>query len=166
MIKSLTLAIFLSIGMHISSQDLVTEFNTIQPLSNRLYTEGFTYPLVLEGETHSNFSMGFEFDPTFNAELQGFYDTYRLANVFDLSIRGKKFITEKLYIFSGIGAEFELDKYGLKAPQTRFKIMNGMGYDFNEQLFLEAKQEVFLNQSNYGNYATPNLFLLSSKYKF
>lgn len=166
MLKTLTLVLFLSIGVKISGQDLGAEFDTASPFSDRLYTEGFAYPFVLEGETHSNFTVGLEFDPKFLAELQGFYDTYRLANVFDVSFRGKKYITDKFYIFSGMGAEFESDKYGRQSPPIRLKIMNGMGYDFNQKFFLEAKRELHLNQSNYGNYATPNLFLLSSKYKF
>ncbi len=41
-----------------------------------------------------------------------------------------------------------------------------MGYDVNQKLFWEAKQELHLNQSNYGNSGTPDLFLLSSEYKY
>ncbi len=166
MLKKLALVLLLSLGVQISAQDLSTEYNADKPLPDKRYTESFAYPLVLDGETHSNFTMGFEFDPNFKTELQGFYDTYRLANVFDISFRGKKYLTDKFYVFSGMGAEFEIDKYGRQPPPTRIKIMNGMGYDFNEKMSLEAKHELYLNTSNFGNYGTPNLFLLSSKYKF
>lgn len=135
------------------------------PGSN-LTTEGFSYPTFFDGETHSNFTATYEMDTNFLIELQGYYDTYLLANVFRVPVRAKWYVSDRLYLFSGLEMEVELDKYGLKPPPPRLKLINGMGYDVDKNFSIQATHDLQFNTSNFGNYATPNLFSLSGKYKF
>lgn len=134
--------------------------------TNSLHIEDFSYPVFFDGEVHSNFTVAYEFDTEFLIELQGFYDTYRLNDVFDLSLRSKYYLSNKLYFFSGIGLEKERDKHGFRPPPLRVKLINGFGYDIDQKFSLEAKQNLHFNKTNFGNYGTPNLFSLSGKYKF
>ena len=150
----------------IKGQNLVGETDTDPKSKKGLFVEDFAYPVFLDEEMHSSFTVGYEFDAKFLVELQGFYDTYRLSDVFGMNFRSRYYFSSKFYLFSGIGLEIERDKYGLRPPPPRIKTTNGFGYDVDNKFSLEAKHDLHFNKTNFGNYGTPNLFSISGKYKF
>jgi len=148
------------------AQEFTEEMIKNSKSKNALTIEGFSYPLFLDNETHSNFTVAYEFDPTFLIELEGFYDTYRLYDIYESRLLLKKYLSNRFYFFTGLGTETELDKHGFKPPPTRIKTFNGFGYEVDEKFSLEAKHDLHFNKTNFGNYGTPNLFSLGGKYKF
>ena len=163
-----TTIIFLALLLctHVRSQDSDIEFDVAKPSTNRLFIEDFAYPFFFDGEVHSNFVTSYVFDPEFLIQLQGFYDTYRLNDVFELRLRGKRYLLDNMYLFVGSGLEMEKDKHGLEPPPIRLKVINGFGYDFDDKFSMEASHNIHFNKTSFGNYGTPNLFSLSGKYKF
>ena len=132
----------------------------------KLKIESFSYPTFLNGEVHSSFLMDYKLSEKLSLRLQGFYDTYILADVFKAPMTLNWYVSEKLFLFTGTEFYFEQDKLGLKPPVLNLYMTSGMGYDVNNYFTIEAKQDVYFNTSNLGNYATPNLFSLGGKYKF
>ncbi len=124
------------------------------------------YPVFLNDEMHAYFDLDIKLDSDFQLQLQGYYDTYLGSDVFRVPVSTKWYATDKLYFFSGVEAEIELDKYGNKPAPPALKFINGFGYEVNKSLFLEAKHDLHFNKTSLGNYATPNLFSVSGKYKF
>ncbi|VAW16090.1 hypothetical protein MNBD_BACTEROID03-1279 [hydrothermal vent metagenome] len=139
---------------------------TENTVGNHFFTESFSYPVFLNGETHSNFVLGYNFDKKFMAELQGFYDSYLMGDALKLSLRGKYYLKNNVYLFSGMEVESGFDKYSGKMIPARLYISNGMGYDFDKKMNFEAKHELQINKAGMGNYGMPNLFSLHGKYKF
>lgn len=128
--------------------------------------ESFSYPNFLNGEEHSNFILGYSFDDKFKAELQGFYDTYLLADVIRFAVRGKYYTGNKFYFFTGVASEFERSRGSGQISTPRLYILNGTGYDLNEKINLELRQELQINKAGLGNYNLPNLLSVHGIYKF
>lgn len=158
------LSFLLMVQVH--GQDTIPLTNVPEKVTNKLATTGFSYPTFINGEIHSEFSVAYPINEKFETELQGFYDTYLLANVTRFDIRGKYYVTEKLYSFAGMGLELEQSKISGVLPQPRLFILSGVGYDFNNSLNLELKHEMMLNNVNPGFYGIPNSFSANGKFKF
>ena len=128
--------------------------------------EDFAYPTFLNGEVHANFLVGYQMDPKFLAQLQGFYDTYILKDVFQVPLTAKWYVSDGLYLYSGVQMEMEREKYGRETTKPRFQVVNGVGYEVDANFTLEAKHDLQFNKGNLGTYGSPNMFSLSGKYKF
>lgn len=98
--------------------------------------------------------------------LKGFYDSYLLSDVFRLTVKAKYYLNDKLYFSSGMGAEFERNHENNGTATPRLYLLNSVGYNIKEDLNLEAKHELQIKKSGFGNYAVPNLFSIHGKYKF
>lgn len=132
---------------------------------------GHSYPLFLNGEKHSAFMVRYGISRATQLELEGFYDTYLMTNRFRTSLVGKVYLDDKLYLFSGLDAEIDIDKYSMKPKAPRLGVVSGVGYDINGDFMLEAKSNFQLNNSNIGLYGEsiipmPSVFTLGSKFKF
>lgn len=135
--------------------------------NSNIVVEDFAYPInLLNREQHSNFKFSYLLMPKFSIEMQGFYDTYLVSDVFKLPITTKFYITDKVYLFSGLEIESESDKMLLDLPPPQFKIKNGMGYDVKQNFFLQVEHDLHFNKSIIGAYGTPSLISLKGKYKF
>ncbi len=133
---------------------------------SKLKIESFSYPTFLNGEVHSSFLIDYKLYEELSLRLQGFYDTYRVANVFKAPLMVKGNLSDKLYLFSGSEIYVEQNKLGSQPPVLKVYMVNGMGYDINKNMTLEAKHDLHFNKSNFGNYSVPNLFSLTGKYRF
>lgn len=149
-----------------SAQDGVLLGTTPEETDSRLSVSGFSYPTFLNDETHSEFTVRYPLDESFEAELQGFYDTFILADVTRFALRGKYYPGGKFYFFSGMATEFERDKSSGKTMPPRLMMLNGIGQDFSNGLILEVKHELLINTYLPGHYAIPNLISVHGKYKF
>lgn len=164
---ALNLFIVLFFIMKIQAQEERVDTNGIVMSKSKLVIEDFAYPLnLVNREQHSNFKFSYQVKPKFFVEIQGFYDTYLVSDIFKMSITAKFYSTEKLYLFSGVEIESESDKMLLNLPPAQLKIKNGMGYDVKQNFFLQVEHDLHFNKSNIGAYGTPSLFYLSGKYKF
>lgn len=150
----------------------VEELPDTPPKANlNLDITSFSYPTFFNGEIHAYFLMDYRISETLEAELQGFYDTYLLSNRFRTSLVFKRFITEKLYVFAGIEAEFAENKV-LRPPSIpRVGAVTGLGYDLNKNFLMEVKYNYQLNNSPMGAYGEPfvpmpRIYTISGKFKF
>ena len=150
----------------IQGQEVTPNFKGVNNQDAKITTEAFSNPVFLNDEMHSNFAVIYEVDTGFLVELQGYYDTYLLGDVFRVPLITKYYVNDKLYFFSGFEFEADLDKYGRKPAPPRLKFKNGVGYDIDKNFSLEANHDLQFNKTNLGNYAAPKLFSFSGKYKF
>ena len=150
----------------------VEEFPVTKPSSlTGLSISGHSYPLFLGGEEHSSFLVQYGFSESAQLELQGFYDTYLLTNRFRTSLLGKIYLDEKAYLLSGFDTEIEISKYGNKPVPPRLGFVNGVGYDVKDNLMLEVKSNLQLNNTKMGLFGEsqikmPSVFTIGSKLKF
>ena len=118
-------------------------------------------------EQHSNFTIKYTINQELFLELGGNFDTYMLADVFKSSIIGRKYVSRKLNLFSGIEMEMQrevLNSNSLVSPQFRSK--NGVGYDINNNFQLQIEHDLNFNKTNVGIYSFPELLSLKGKIKF
>lgn len=134
-------------------------------ISNWEY-DGFSYADFGTGEQHSYFSLMYKMSPSLYSELQGFYDTYRASDVFDVSLRVRWYPTEKVYLFSGLGVQTQRAKVGKGLPIIPVRMLNGVGYEPNKNISIEAVHDLNFNQNSSGLNASSNLFTLKGKYRF
>lgn len=128
--------------------------------------DGFSYADFGTGEEHSYFSISRQLSSQFYVELRGFYDKYRVSNIFDLSSRVKWHPTKKLYFFSGIGIQKEQKIGGQGLQIMPVRMLNGVGYELKKNINFEAVHDLNFNANSAGLNATPSLFTLRGKYRF
>jgi len=150
----------------IYGQDTITIVDVPEKSPNKIATSGFAYPLFSNGETHSEFAVAYPINEKFETELQGFYDTYILANVTRFALRGKYYATKKLYSFAGMAAELERSKLDGSLSPPRLFLLSGMGYDFNEKVSFEVKHEMLINNAKPSLYGIPSSFSAHGKFRF
>jgi len=161
------LALFLSLFFSIlSAQEIETEKPMSSIQDNRLIIDAFAYPDLMFGERHAWFSVNYKLSPKFWIELQGFYDTYILSDVFRVPLRAKYYITDKFYIFSGVEAEMERNTYSLDGVPIKMRATSGAGYEFTKNLLIEASYNLQFGQGPLGNYGTPDMLNLTGRYRF
>ncbi|CAM3316089.1 hypothetical protein [Zobellia roscoffensis] len=134
--------------------------------TSKLSIEAFSYPVFMDNEMHSQFTLGYKLDEKFAVELQNFYDTYRTFDVQRVELKLKKYFSDKLYFVNGVAMERELDKHGFDAAKPRYIMTNGVGYDINKNVMMEVNHDLNFNTSNIGTYGMPSLFSVKSKIKF
>lgn len=128
--------------------------------------DGFSYPDFGTGEQHSYFSLMYKMNPNLYTELQGFYDTYRTSNIFDISLRVRWYPAKKVYLFSGIGVQIQQSKVGEDIPVMPLRMINGVGYEPNKNISIEAVHDLNFSKNNSGLNASSNPFTLKGKYRF
>ncbi|WP_291868866.1 hypothetical protein [Maribacter sp.] len=160
------LCIFLIVTSFLSYGQEVEANQQNETIPKKVSLHSWSYPSLSNGDTHSYFDLDYKLDSQLQLELRGFYDTYMLANVSKFNFRLKKYVSNKFYIFSGLGLEIEQAKYGLKSPKAIFNYSYGVGVDVNESIFIEARQQMQINKEVHGNYTLPKVFTLTGKYKF
>ncbi|SDM81478.1 hypothetical protein [Kriegella aquimaris] len=131
-----------------------------------LNVDSFSYPNFLNGERHASFLVDYDISRALRVELQGFYDTYLLGDVFKVSIAPKWYVTKRMYFFSGVEMEKDLEKYGNEPAAPRLDLMNGVGYDVDDNFTIEARHDLQFNKTGYGEFTTPVMFSVGGKYKF
>jgi len=134
--------------------------------TSNFYTDSFAYPVFMDNEMHSQYTIGYKLDDKFMVELKNFYDTYRTFDVHRIELKLKKYVGDKLYFVNGVAMERELDKHGFKAAKPRYIMTNGVGYDLNKNVMMEVNHDLNFNKSNIGTYGMPSLFSVKSKIKF
>ncbi len=142
--------------------------------NNQANNTDFAYPISMFGEQHSSFSVNYPLSKTFEAELQGFYNTYIgpfSTDRFRVNSRLNWKMAKKLTVFSGLESEFEIDKMGRKTRKPRIGFVSGVMYDLRENISLESKMNLQLNDSPVGAYGEPlirmpQVYTVGSKIKF
>ncbi len=150
----------------INAQEGKSDINSNKTGDKGITITGFSYPTFLNCEMRSTFEVNYKLSEDFELELQGFYDTYRLANVFKAPLIIKWKLSTKWNLFSGSELFIEQDKIRPRPPVLKVYMVNGMGYDINRNMTLEAKHDLHFNKSNFGGYSVPNLFSLTGRYRF
>ncbi|WP_298504706.1 hypothetical protein [uncultured Maribacter sp.] len=126
----------------------------------------WSYPSLPNGDAHSYFDLDYILDSQLQLELRGFYNTYIMSDVSKFDFTVKRYVDNKIYVFSGLGLAKEVAKYGMKSQEVIFNYSYGVGVDVSESIFLEAKQETQINTNVQGINTLPKIFTLSGKYKF
>lgn len=164
--KLLLLFVLCLFILGINAQEEKSDANSNKTGNAGVTITAFSYPTFLNNEMHSAFEVNYKLSEDFELELQGFYDTYRLADVFKAPLMIKWNLSDKLYLLSGSEIFIEQDKLRSRPPVLKVYMVNGMGYDINRNMMLEAKHDLHFNKSNFGVYSVPNLFSLTGKYRF
>lgn len=154
MLKSFSF-IFLFLGFILTAQEPVEE-------ASKWKYDGFSYADFGTGEEHSNFSLLYKVNPKLQVELQGFYDTYRVSDVFDVSFRVKWYPVKKIYLFSGLGTQVQGLKLGASLPRMSAYMMNGVGYEPTNNISIQAVNDINLNK----NSGSSGFLKLKGKYRF
>lgn len=136
----------------------------VKPTNPGWAYETFSFVDFGTGEEHSYFSIVYKLNPNLHFELQGFYDSYRATDSTDFSVRTKWYPTKRIFLFSGLGARIERSKIGDSTPQMSYRTLNGLGYEADENLSMEAVHD--LNFGGAGLNAAPSLLTLKGKYRF
>ncbi len=158
---------FFLFGFWMTAQNQETKPYSASISEPRLTISDFEYPRVWwSTEQYSSFIFSYKVRSKFLIELQGFYDSYLLADVFKMPLTTKLYLTDELYLFSGIELESERDKLQLNLPPPQLKYKNGFGYDIKSNFFIEIIHDLHFDKSIYGAYGAPNLFSLKGKYEF
>lgn len=136
-----------------------------------LNIEGFSYPLFFSNEEHSSFLINYDLSEELDVLLEGFHDTYIVSNRFRTALLGRYYLTEKLYLLSGMELEREAKKDGRTPLAPRIGVISGAGYEVQENFFLEARANIQFNDSKMGSFGeplipTPALYSLGGKFKF
>ncbi len=150
---------------------MYAQFDTLPNLNtekkdDRTVISGFSYPVFLSGEVHSNFNFKTKLAKDFSWKLEGNRDAYRLTDISRFSSKLIYEIYDKLYFFSGISSEFEFDQIENSMVQPRFISSSGVGYNFTKNLNIEAKYEHRLNTTTRTLYSLPSAFMLQLTFKF
>ncbi len=132
--------------------------------------ENFSYPLFLGGEKHTSFKVNYQLTDRLQAELQGFYDTYLFEDRFRSSIVLKHYLSNKLYVFGGLGMEV-ITSSRIGSGPPRVSVIGGLGYDVNKNFMLEAKSDIGINKTSMGafgesNIKMPQVHTIGGKIKF
>jgi len=155
----------MSIPLNAQEEEPVADGLLLQ--ESKLTVNDFAYPLIpYSSEQHSNFAVSYKVSSDFLIQLQGFYDSYLLADVFKLPITAKLYVFDRFYLFSGVEIESERDKMQINLPPPQLKYKNGFGYDVQNNFILEFEHDLHFNKSIHGAYGTPSLFSLKGKYRF
>lgn len=138
--------------------------------NDNMTLEGFSYPLSF-GEEHSSFLINYDMSNKLDIQSENFYDTYVLSNRYRTVLLGKFYPTERLYLFSGLELEREAEKYIFERLSPRVGFITGAGYEFQENIFIEARSNLQLNNSKMGSFGepfipTPRVHTLGGKFKF
>ncbi|WP_339713211.1 hypothetical protein [uncultured Kriegella sp.] len=166
MLKTWTILAFLIFGANVYGQRSHVVLDSKGKPQNNLDIDSFSYPTFLNGERHASFLVDYELSEALRVELEGFYDTYLLGDVFKVSIAPKWYVFKRMYFFSGMELEKDLDKYGNEPAQPRLDLLNGVGYDVDDNFTIEARHDLQFNKTGYGQFTTPVMFSVGGKYKF
>jgi len=163
--------LFLNLNVLFGQKIEQPQFNDQTSLLRGLSISGNAYPISALGELHKSFLLKYVLSTATQVELQGFYDTYTITERFRSSLLGKVYINEKLYLFSGLEAEVATENTGLNTLPYRFGFFVGAGYDISNDLTLEMKSNIQLQESNIGSYGEteinmPAIHTISAKWKF
>ncbi|MFK7812197.1 MAG: hypothetical protein AB8B59_06860 [Maribacter sp.] len=132
----------------------------------------FSYADLGTGKEHSYFHITYQLNPKLFAELQVFYDSYTFSNRLRAELQLKRYLTQKLFVFSGLQIEAEtMVMPGNRILPPRIGAKAGVGYDVNDNFLLEVKSNFQLNKSLIGVFGErqirmPAVYTVSSKYKF
>ena len=128
----------------------------------RWFYDGFSFANLGTGEQHSYFSLRYVIDPRLQAELQGFYDTYRASDVFDASFRVRWYPSKEIYLFTGLGAQFEREKVQKSYPIIPLYITNGIGFEPANNFDIQVINEVDIS----GKGGVSGFLKVNGKYRF
>ncbi len=148
--------------------------------SSGISVSGYAYPISALAAEHASFVINYPISNKLEAELQGFYNTYLFSNRLRLAALVKWNLSHRLFIFSGLESEFEMSKWNPEmevAPNTllmrppRIGFISGVRYDVQENISLEAKMNLQVNDSPVGVYGEhripmPKVYTLGGKVKF
>ncbi|MGB2761456.1 MAG: hypothetical protein WBC58_15965 [Maribacter stanieri] len=132
---------------------------------------GHAYPDSAFGDVHKSLLVQYGLSKSTKIELQGFYDTYLLTERFRSSLLAKVYLSERLYVIGGLEAEVATENAGIGSTPYRLGFVAGLGYDVDQNLMIEVKANIQLNDPNFGAYGEkhvvmPAAFVLGSKWKF
>ena len=169
--KHLVFYILFGASVCCAAQHVEEQASLLDDSLSKFETSGRSYPLFVDGEEHSSFLVSYLNSERLQIDLEGFYDTYMLANRFKTYVAAKYYLNDALYLFSGLDMEMDIDKYGGKPSAPRVGVVGGMGYEVNEQWMIEARSNIQSNTSKTGLFgesqrATPAVFTFGSKFKF
>jgi len=150
--------LLLFISLTLTGQQSVEESAEV----SRWAYDAFSYPDFGTGEQHSNFYLLYKLNPKLKAELQGFYDSYRIADVFDVSFRVRWYPKKKVYLFSGFGTQIERSKVEGGLPIMPLYMTGGVGFEASKNIDIEAIYDLNLSE----NGGLPSVFRVRGKYRF
>jgi len=160
--------LFLLTSVFLTAQEPLLQTNSPANLG----FDGLLYPNFGTAQQHSYFSITYDLKPGLHTQLRVFYDTYQISNRVRAEFLLKKYVTDKLYIFSGLQIEGETQVLkGQRFLPPRLGAVGGVGYDVKENITLEAMGNFQLNDSPAGVFGErmirmPQVYTLASKIRF
>lgn len=132
------------------------QFTEEEPPSNSqsqlfsLSTSGHGYPVTAIGNIHKSFMVLYVISRDTQLELQGFSDTYLITERIRTRLGGKVHLNDTLYVLSGMEVETDTGNYNRALSLYRLVFVAGAGYDVSENLMIELKGNVQMNNANNG----------------
>ncbi|NAS12060.1 hypothetical protein [Poritiphilus flavus] len=129
---------------------------------------GLKYPLGVNGERREYYQIQYELSDNLRVQLDAFYNKFGTRNRLRTALLTKVNLSKKWYVFAGPEIEYDMNRE-LGGDGVRLGLDLGMGYEVNEQLFLEAGFNQNLNGSRVGPYGTmgdSDFFTVRSRFKF
>ena len=166
MLKTWTILAFFICSSIVYGQETQVVPDSKAESQKPLNVDSFSYPTFLNGERHASFLIDYGLSEALRIELEGFYDTYLLGDVFKVSIAPKWYVSKRMYFFSGMEMEKDLNKYGNEPAPPRLDFMNGVGYDVDNNFLIEARHDLQFNKTGNGQFTAPVMFSIGGKYKF
>ena len=149
-------------GLIVLGQETNVDNTPIPPIS----ISSIGYQNFYNDEQHSQFLMDWRVNEKNSLMINGYYDTNLLGDVFKTQLLFKREIVEKFYIFSGVEMGMERTIIGGAASRLNYKVINGIGYQIQDNFMIEAISESILGTQNFGGYGAGTLLKVQAKYKF
>ena len=167
LLKSTLLAGLILIGTNAFTQEQDIAKDSTRVFKPTVTLTDFAHKTFGNWEQHSDFTIKYSLDPQLSLELQGFFDTYIFEDVFKAPFIGRKYISKKLNVFSGVEVEARrlLFKNNSWTPPL-LKTKNGIGYDINTNFQLQLEHDMQFNNARPGAYSFPKLLSFRGKLKF
>lgn len=137
-------------------------------LAKGITLDGFIYPKDPLSDFRS-LEFNFLISEATRAQLEFAYSSFGFQERIRIPLTVKVYLTKKLYMVTGPEVEIELNKVLFPKEPPRLGWQAGMGYEWQKNLFTEAKMNYQLNNSKIGPYGTlgrSDTFTLGTRWKF
>ena len=130
--------------------------------------EGFQYPENSFNDFRS-LELNFLINEATSTQLEFAYSNFGFRERIRIPLRVKVYLSKKLYVFTGPEVEIELNKEQVTKEPPRLGWQAGVGYEWQKNLFTEAKVNYQLNTTQigpYGSLGRSDTFTLGTRWKF
>jgi len=151
---------------------LAQETNIVDSLDQKntkhqkLRNEGVSYTdFTNTHEIHKNFTLDYKISSSVFLEIHGYRDKYATVDTFGGHFIRRKYVTNRLYMYTGVQAEFAVDYQGTMS-MSYLESLNGIGYDVTDNFSMRVEKSFGLSKGLQNGYSNPSPFTIRNTFKF